>query len=303
MPLPNILITGGTGLLGRELTAGLLAKGYQVSHLSRNPGKDNRVKTFLWDADKGKIDERCLDGIDIVIHLAGANISEKRWTKSRKKQIIDSRVKSIQLIYNLMRRRPNQVKRVISASGVSYYGNCGDSWLSETSEAAHDFLGECCILWEQAADEGLKLGLNVVKFRTGVVLTKEGGALPLMSKSIKLGVGAPLGNGKQWMPWIHHQDAIDMYLFAIENPHLSGVYNMVAPNPVTNRQLTQAIARQLHKPLWLPNVPAFLLRLILGEMSKVALDSLRISSDKIGAAGFQFHFAEAGDALKEIYER
>lgn len=297
----HILLTGGTGLIGTMLTQQLLDKGYQVSHLTRSPGKDPRVKTYLWDADKHQIDERCIDDIDVIIHLAGAGVAEKRWTKKRKKTLIDSRTKTIELIYEVIKSRPNKVSTVISASATGFYGNRADELLIETTNPADDFLAICCIEWEKAVDKGAALGLKILKFRTGVVLTKKGGALPQIALPVKLWVGSPLGPGKQWVPWIHVQDVLDIYLYGIEKTKLEGVYNMVSPNPVTNEQITQAIARQLHKPLWAPKVPKFILKLLLGEMSLAVLESARVSSSKIEEAGYKFKYPELTGALAEIY--
>jgi len=300
LPKKHILLTGGTGLIGRHLTEQLLLKGCRVSHLSRSPGKDARVKTFWWDVDKGAIDEACIDNVDVVIHLAGAGIADKRWTEQRKREIIDSRAKSIGLIYNLLKGKKHQVNAVISASAIGYYSDRGDELMTEDSPPSNDFMAKCCIAWENAVDKEKDFGLRVVKFRTGVVLDSEG-PLAKMAMPVKLFVGSSLGSGKQWIPWIHWQDVADMYLFALKNEGLAGVYNMVAPNPVTNKQLTQAIARQLHKPLWLPNVPAFFLKLLLGEMSTIVLGSTKVSSQKIEQAGYKFKYPEITLALKEIY--
>jgi uncharacterized protein (TIGR01777 family) len=299
-PNKHILLTGGTGLIGRHLTEQLLQKGYSVSHLSRSVGKDARVKTFLWDIDKGEIDEHCIDDADIVVHLAGAGIADKRWTDQRKKELIESRTKSIGLIYNLLKNKKHHVNAVISASAVGYYGDRGDELMTEDSPPSNDFLAKCCIAWENAVDEGKAFGLRVVKFRTGVVLDK-GGALAKIAQPIKLFVGSPLGSGKQWVSWIHWQDVACMYQYAIEYENLTGVYNMAAPNPVTSQQLTQAVAKQLHKPLWLPNVPAFFLKLLLGEMSAIVLGSTKVSSQKIENAGYRFKYTDVSSALKEIY--
>jgi uncharacterized protein len=296
----SILITGGTGLVGLNLTKQLLALGYTVSHLSRTLGKDPRVQTFLWDIDKGLIDEHCINGVDIIIHLAGAGIAEKHWTDERKRELIDSRVRSIELIYKLLGEKTHQVKSVISASAIGYYSDKGDELQTEESAPNTDFMAQCCIDWEAAVDEGKSLGLRIVKYRTGVVLV-TGGALAKLAMPVKLFVGSPLGNGKQWVPWVHWQDVIDMYLFAIEKENLEGVYNMVAPNPLTNKQLTQAVAKQLNKPLWAPNVPAFLLKLIMGEMSTIVLGSTKVSAQKITDAGFKFKYPEIAPALEQIY--
>ncbi|MBB6112223.1 hypothetical protein SAMN05421821_117122 [Mucilaginibacter lappiensis] len=297
----NILITGASGSVGKRLTQLLLDKGYRVSALSRTPGQNPMVKTFIWDINQGIIDTNCIEGIDTIIHLTGAGIAEKRWTDARKKELIDSRTKSISLIYDLLKNGDHQVTSVISASAIGYYSNRGDELMTEESTPNTDFMANCCVEWENAVDEGQNLGLRIVKFRTGVVLDKDGGALPKLAKPIKLYVGSPIGNGRQWIPWIHWRDVVNMYMHGIENITFRGIYNMAAPNPVTNAQLTQALANQLHKPLWAPNVPAFVLKLMLGEMSTIVLGSTKVSVQKIQDAGFQFKFTEVSAALKEIY--
>lgn len=298
----KILLTGGSGLLGKELTWLLLDKGHEVRHLSRKPGKNPDVKTYLWDINKGIIDEKCLEDVDTIIHLAGAGITDKRWTAARKKELIGSRTKSINLIYSALKNKPYQVKTIISAAATGYYNDRGDELLTEDSPPSPDFLGNCCVQWEQAVDNGAELGLRILKFRTGVVLTNKGGALPKLALPVKIGIGSPLGSGKQWVPWIHHQDVIEMYLYGITNTHLQGVYNMVAPNPITNKQLTQAVARQLHRPLWMPNIPAFALKLLLGEMSTVVLCSSKVAVSKIESTGFTFKYPVIENALADIYQ-
>jgi uncharacterized protein (TIGR01777 family) len=297
----HILLTGGSGLIGCNLTKLLLAKGYEVSHLSRSPGKDQRVKTYLWDVHKGEIDEACIDGVDTIIHLAGAGVADKRWTNKRKQELVESRTKSIRLIYELLRKKTHKITSVISASATGYYGNRGDVLLTEDSKPADDFLAECCIAWEKAADEGEELGLRIVKFRTGVVLNKKGGALPQLATPVKWYVGSPLGDGKQWVPWIHWHDVEKLYLYAIMHNKLRGTFNMAAPTPVTNEEMTRAVAKQLRKPLWAPKVPAFVLNLLLGEMSMIVLGSTKVSSQKIEENGFKFEYPGLEGALKEIY--
>ncbi|AMR34368.1 cell division inhibitor [Mucilaginibacter sp. PAMC 26640] len=297
----NILITGGSGLLGKQLTQALLNRGYLVSHLSRSRGKDPKVKTFLWDVDKEEIDEHCIDGVDVIIHLAGAGIADKRWSDERKAQILDSRTKSIALIYALMRTKANRINTVISASGVGYYSDRGDELLTESSRPADDFIGSCCVAWEKAVDEGTEFDLRIVKYRTGVVLSLGGGALPQLAAPVKFAVGSPLGTGKQWISWIHEQDVVDMYLLGLEDDKISGVYNMAAPHPVTNSELTKAVAKQLHRPLWAPNVPAFIIKMLFGEMASLVLGSTKVSAQKITAAGFEFKYPDVASALQEIY--
>jgi uncharacterized protein (TIGR01777 family) len=297
----HILLTGGSGSIGRHLTQLLLNNGYTVSHLSRAPENIPGVKSYLWNVDKGEIDAACITGVDTIVHLAGAGVAEKRWTKKRKQEIIESRTKSIQLIYDLLKEKNNVVKSVVSASATGFYGDRDGQLLTENTVPGEDFLAETCIKWEAAVDEGAELGLRIVKLRTGIVLDEDGGALPQMANPVKWGVGSPLGSGRQWMPWIHWQDVVDLYFYAITNAKLKGVYNMVAPNPVTNKDFTKILARQLHRPLWAPNVPAFLLKLLFGEMSIVILGSTKVTCQKIEEAGFKFKYTELAAALKEIY--
>lgn len=297
----HILLTGGTGLIGKHLTHLLLDQGYAVSHLSRTKGKDVRVKTYLWDVPKGKIDEACIDGVDIIVHLAGTNVAGKRWSAARKKDILDSRTQSIALLYDLLSKKKNSVQAVISASGSGYYGDKGDELLTEESKPGNDFLAEVSKEWEAAVDKGADLGLRVVKFRTGVVLDKKGGALPQLASPVKWGIGSPLGSGEQWVPWIHWHDVVKLYFYAIIHSKLNGAYNMVAPNPVTNKQFVKAVANQLRRPLWAPNVPAFMIKLLFGEMAGMVLGSTKVSPKKIIDQGFKFDFTNIEDALKEIY--
>ncbi|RKR81630.1 hypothetical protein BDD43_1780 [Mucilaginibacter gracilis] len=297
----HILITGGSGLLGQKLTTELLNRGYSVSHLSRHTGTHPNVKTFLWDVKNNIIDVNCIRGVDVIIHLAGEGIADGKWTHQRKKDIINSRTKSIALVYSLLKTKPHKVKSVISASGVGYYGDSGDILVTEDSQPSKSFLGECCVKWEKAVDKGTEFELRIVKFRTGVVLTTQGGALAKMAAPVKYGFGAVLGSGKQWVPWIHIEDAVNMYILAVENEMIKGVYNMVAPLPVTNYQLTLAIAKQLERPLWLPHVPAFALNLFLGEMAVLVLGSNKVAANKIEKAGFTFKYLTVEDALEEIY--
>ena len=296
----HILLTGGTGLVGRRLTEQLLQKGYEVSHLSRSAGKDPRIITYLWDVEKERIDQHCVDNVDIIVHLAGAGIADKRWSDQRKKELTYSRTKSIELIYDLLRTKNHKVKAVISASAIGYYSDRGDEHLTELSPPSNDFMAECCIAWENTVDAGKEFNLRIVKFRTGVVLD-NGGALQKLAIPVKFFVGSPLGSGRQWVPWIQWKDVIDMYQYAIENESLKGVFNMVAPNPVTNEQLTRAVARQLKRPLWLPAVPSSILKLLLGEMSIIVLGSTKVSPKKIENAGFRFRYPDLESALKEIY--
>lgn len=297
----RILITGGTGTVGKHLSQTLVQRGHEVLLLSRNPDPNSQYKTFKWDIKNQQIDPACIDGVDTIIHLAGAGIADERWTDERKETLIKSRTDSIALIYNLLKEKKHQVTSVVSASAAGYYSDRGEQLMFEESEPAHDFLGHCCIEWEQAVDKGIDLGLRVLKFRTGVILDKDSGALQKIAQPIKYGVGAPLGNGKQWISWIHLTDVSEMYVFGVENEYLKGAFNMGSPQPITNAELTKAIAKQLGKPLWLPNVPAFALKLVLGEMSAVVLGSAKMSSQRIEEIGFKFLYPSIEGALEDIY--
>jgi uncharacterized protein (TIGR01777 family) len=301
MKLHHVLITGGNGLIGKHITQALLKQGHKVTHLGRNKAEINGVKTYLWNVPEQQIDEHCLDGVDTIIHLAGASMDDKRWTPERKQEIISSRTESIRLIYKLLKENPRGVTSIISASGVAYYGNQGSELLSEYSNAAHDFLGTCCMEWEAAVDEGKTLGLRVVKYRTGVVLTTDGGALPALAKPVKSGMGAVIASGNQWIPWIHLQDVVDLYLLAVNDQTMAGVFNQTAPEPVTNRQMTKALARQFKKSLWMPAIPAFLLKMIMGEMSVFVLNSTKAVPQALSHKNYTFKYADLTEALRELY--
>ena len=282
----------------------LLQNGYTVHHLSRNPElhKNPKIKIFKWDVEKNEIDENCLDGVGSIIHLAGEGIAGKRWTRDRKEKIVKSRTESTSLLYDLLKQTPgHQVSTFISSSAIGFYGSRGNEILTEKSPAGEGFLPVTCIEWEKAVDEGNLLNIRVVKLRTGIVLSNEGGALPEMAAPVKKGFGSPLGSGKQWMSWIHIHDAVRMYVFVLENPGLKGTYNMTSPNPVTNKEMTQALAAILETKIWLPNVPALGLKILLGEMSVLVLDSAKVSSAKILSEGFKCNFTKLEEALNEIY--
>jgi len=297
----HILITGATGMLGKELIQALLKQGDQVSILSRKPQQNSGANVFLWNVDKEEIDVNCLNGVDCIIHLAGENIAKEKWSEKRKKEIIDSRVKSARLLFKTIAAHKNQVKHFISAAAVGFYSNRGDKILTEESPAGNDFLADCCKQWEAAADQGKEFGLRVVKIRTGVVLNKDDGALPQMAKPVQFFAGAPLGSGKQWVPWIHYKDMTQIYLHAIKNQTLQGSYNACAPFPVTNKTLTKAIAKQLHRPIWPFSVPEKIIKLLLGEMSVIVLNSTNTSAQKLLDTGFIFKYIYVEDALSDIY--
>lgn len=294
-----ILITGAKGLIAGELSK-RLEKQYTVRFLTRKKQRENE---FEWDLKNYTVDEGAFENISHVIHLAGAGVAEKRWTGERKKEIISSRVNSARLILKTLQKKNQKLKSFISASGINYYGTeTTEKIFTEKDGPANDFLSKVTVLWEQAADEfkDQQVAERVVKLRTGVVLSEKEGALKKMLPTIKAGIGSPLGSGKQYMPWIHIEDICSMYEFALKNPELDGAFNAVAPEHATNKDLTKKAAEVLKKPLFMPNVPGFVLKLIFGELSAAVLEGSRASCEKIRSAGFQFEFPALREALKDL---
>lgn len=297
----NILITGASGLIGSRLIKNLLEKGHRISVLSRQSKNFNDFRSYNWDVEKQLIDQNAFDGIDTIIHLAGAGIADKRWTQKRKQELVDSRIKSTQLLYKTIKSINAPIKNFISASAVGYYGNRNDEILYENSSCGTGFLADCCKQWEQAVDEGLNLGIRIVKLRIGLVLSKQGGALTELAKPVIFFVGAALGSGKQWIPWIHLNDLLSIFEEVIEDSEYSGTFNASSPFPVTNYEFTKILSKKLFRPLWPVNVPEFILKALLGEMSSVVLNSNRTSSQKLLDMGFRFRYQALDSALSEIY--
>jgi uncharacterized protein (TIGR01777 family) len=296
----NVLITGGTGFIGRCLTEKLLERGYTVSILTRNtkPNKD-RVFYYIWDVSTQSIEEAAILKADYIIHLAGENIAEKRWTAKRKTAILDSRVQSARLIYDTLKKLNKRVDVFVSASGIGYYGAVnGEGICTENTLPANDFVGTVCQEWENAADLMVGLGIRTVKIRTGLVLGKEEGILKKLSPIFKKGLGSALASGKQYMPWIHVHDLCMMYIEAIENGKMTGAYNATINDSTTNLIFSKDLANSYGFSIWLPKVPAFLIRLMLGERAVLLLTGRRVSSDKIKKLGFRFQFKNLRKALK-----
>lgn len=295
----KVLITGGTGLVGTQLSKLFTEKGYEVALLSRNP-KDKK-NTYKWDIEKGEIDPAALEGTTAIIHLAGANVGEGAWTSKRKKEILDSRIKSANLLIDALKKQNHSVHSFISASATGYYGDTGAKWVTEDAQpAADDFLAEVCVKWEESVAPIAELGIRLVKLRIGVVLTKEGGALPKLLTPVKFFAGAPLGDGSQFLPWIHINDLVKIVEYTLDNAEVNGVFNAVAPNPVTNEEITKAIGSQLGRPIWPISVPSFALKLALGEMSEIVLSGTKASSEKLQKTGFAFQFSTIEIALKDL---
>jgi uncharacterized protein (TIGR01777 family) len=299
----KILITGGTGLVGSRLTEMLLNKGFEVSHIGRTK-KAGRVPSFVWDIKQKKFDAQALKGVNTVVHLAGAGVADKRWTTARKKEILGSRIESTKLLFETLKTTSNEVNTVVAASAIGYYGfGMGEETVEEDSKPGTDFLAQVTKQWEAQVDKIGTLGIRMVKLRIGIVLSEKGGALAEMAKPIKLGAGAALGSGKQYLSWIHLDDLCEMFIKAIAAENMNGAYNAVGTGWVTNQEMTKAIAHILKKPLLLPSVPGFVLKIILGEMADMVLNGSKVSSKKIQKTGFSFQYTSLDDALKNLLQK
>lgn len=297
----NVLITGGTGFVGRHLTQLLIANGFSVSVLSRN----KRVNTanvfyYCWDVEKQFIEEEAIRKADYIIHLAGDSIVEKRWTKKRKASILSSRELSAQLIFDTLVKSNKKAEAFVSASAVGIYGAInGRAICTEEMQPTNDFLGLTCQKWEAAANQFEKLGIRTVKIRTGLVLGKEDGFLKKLAPVFKLRLGSVLGSGKQYMPWIHIDDLCRIYLEAIKNSTMRGAYNAAITDNTTNKTFSEILAKIYGYSVWLPGVPSFLIKFFLGEMAKLILTGRRISNKKIKELGFEFQFNNLEEALRD----
>ncbi|MEE9408628.1 MAG: TIGR01777 family oxidoreductase [Polaribacter sp.] len=289
--MEKILITGGTGLVGRKLTELLIAKNYEVVILSRNPQNKNE---FKWDVSNNYIDENAFKNLTYIIHLAGAGIADKRWSNDRKKVIISSRVQTTNLLLEKVKQYKIKLKGFISASATGLYGAItSDKIFTEKDKPSHDFLSIVCEKWENAAFEFQQENIPVTILRTGIVLSKKGGALEKMRTPIV----SPLGSGKQYIPWIHIDDLCEMYIYAIEN-NLEGIYNAVAPEHHTSKSFSKELANAIKRPFISLGVPSFLLKILFGEMAVILLEGSRVSIKKIEKKGFSFRFSNLIIALK-----
>ena len=310
--MTTVLITGGTGLIGRAITKALLKKNYRVIILSRATRNSIRETPNLsyaqWNIHEQTIDKDAISKADCIIHLAGAGIADKRWTKKRKQEIADSRVKSGEFIVKVLEKIPNKVKVIISSSAIGWYGPDpsipNPHPFTENDPAYNDFLGNTCRQWEKSIEPVIGLGKRLIKFRTGVVLSNEGGALKEFKKPLFLDVAAILGTGKQIISWIHIDDLVNLYITAIENEEMNGVYNAVAPDPVSNKELTIQLARTVRGKFFVPfRVPSFVLKLLFGELSIEVLKSTTVSCNKTLVSGFSFLYPSIGIALKNLKEK
>lgn len=304
--MQTVLITGGTGMIGQSLAKQLLANGYEVIILTRNPKRSSRpnLSYAKWNIEKEEIDEEALAKVNCIVHLAGEGVAEKRWTIKRKQAIVDSRVQSGNFLVKVLQKNKYQVTTFIAASAIGWYGPDTSHSLAngfkETDTADNSYLGNTCKLWEESTAPIANMGIRLVRLRIGIVLHKNGGALAEFLKPAKFALAPILGNGQQIISWIHFQDLCRMFQYAIENNTLHGVYNAVAPHPVSNKKLVFTIAKNTY-PIYFPSmVPAFLLKIILGEMSIEVLKSTNVSAQKIQEAGFVFNYPNIEQAITHL---
>lgn len=299
--MAKVLITGASGLIGHSLTELLLAKGHSAVHIGRRENLTGNVKCYKWDIEKGYIDSKAFENIDTVVHLAGAGITDKRWNEERKKEIVDSRVQSGKLLIQEINKRKEQIKVFVGASAIGIYGAITtDTIFTEDMPPYIDFMASICSQWENSYAGIDETACKKCIIRIGVVLSEKGGALVKMNKTAKMGIMSPLGSGKQYMPWIHMDDLTNLFFEAITNPSYRGIYNAVAPQHLTNREFSLALTHALGKKMWAPKVPAFVLKIILGEMAVIVLQGSRVSGEKLIKQGFTFRYKEINEALKDL---
>jgi len=310
--MPTVLLTGGTGMIGTHLQKFLLENGYTIIVLIRNEKQrkpsNRNISYAKWNVEKDEIDRDAMTGADYIIHLAGANVAEKRWTDKRKKEIVESRTKTGALLVKSLKKIPNKVKAVISASAIGWYGidtnESRQHGFKEDAPAANNFLGNTCKLWEENIKPVEQLNKRLAIFRFGIVLSVKGGALDEFKKPLNFGIAGILGDGKQIISWIHIDDLCRLLLFAIEHENISGIYNAVAPQPVTNKELTLSLAKIIRGKFFIPvHVPAFALKLALGELSVEVLKSATVSPEKITKAGFGFLYPTIESALESLEKK
>lgn len=302
----KILITGGTGLIGKALCTEFVADGHDVTVLSRNPEKaqgkmPSGTKLEQWDSKTANGWGHLADGADAIINLAGAGIADGRWTASRKEVIYQSRLDAGKAVVEAVEAAKNKPSVVLQASAVGYYGvDNGNNMLTESSGPGSDYLAQVCFDWEASTSALDKMGIRRPILRTGIVLSNDGGAWPKIKLPFLMVIaGGPLGSGKQWYPWIHIDDEVRAIKFLLENEQANGAFNLSAPNPVTNKELAQTTGRVMGRPSLMP-APEFAMKAVLGEMATVVLDGQRAVPQKLEEMGFEFEYAYAEDAIREL---
>lgn len=297
--MANILITGGSGLVGQRLTRALIRSGHVVRWLSRSAASDGLVHAYRWDVHRGTMDPEALDNVDAIVHLAGAGIAEKRWSESRVGALIESRAESARLLLRTCQRLGRAPRSFISAAGIGYYGAVSrNRAFAEDDGPGTDTIARISTEWERAVDEWSSL-CRVVKLRAPIVLAREGGALPKLAGTVRWGIGAPLGSGRQCMPWVHIDDLCAAYQHALGDDRMRGAYNVAAAT-TNNRDFTHTLARVLNRPVILPSVPAWLLRAVLGERAALLLEGSPVDDSRLRSLGFTYRFEKLDAALQDL---
>ena len=296
----KVAISGASGLIGTALRSSLVNDGHEVIALTRRASVPP-LESITWDVENGRFDASRLENVDAVVHLAGEPVAQ-RWNDARRRAIRNSRVRSTELVVEGLKSLKNPPKVLVSASAVGFYGDGGDNELDESAPPGEGFLPEVCQEWEKVTMEALGLGIRAVCMRTGIVLSTKGGALGKMLLPFKLGVGGPVGSGRQWMPWIHIDDVVGAFRYVIANDDLVGAVNTTAPRPVTNADFAKALGKTLHRPAFLP-APAFGLKLLFGEMSQILLEGQRAVPKKLQHAGYEFKWPDLSEALEDLIEQ
>ena len=297
----SVLVTGATGLIGRQLCAKLLRQGVSVHFLSRSKTEIEGCKGFLWDVSAQKMDAKALEGVTSIIHLAGAGVGDHRWTKRYKETIYNSRIESTKLLVNTLKSLDHKVSSFISAGAVGYYDDCGDNWISEDAVMAEEFIARLCRDWEAEGQKVEEMGIRYAALRIGLVLSRKAGFLPKTTMTLPLRMLSYFGNGAHYYAWIHEKDVVDLFLHAINEPAVQGIYNAVAPNPVPQKTMLRELRNVLGKSLLILPVPTFALRIVLGEMARVVVFSQRVSAQKILDTGFAFSFDKVNEAFQDLY--
>ncbi len=298
--MSTVLITGGSGLIGTALTKALLSSGWSVHHLGRTQRDDGPVRSFVWDLRKGTIDRAALKGVEHIVHLAGAGIADERWTEERIVELIDSRVGTSRLLMKAVLEEHTSIRTMVSAAGINYYGAQTSSHVfTEDDPPGGDTIARISKDWEDAVDEWTPYA-RVVKLRTPIVLAREGGALKKLAAPVKWGLGAALGTGEQWMPWVHIDDLVRIYMQALSDDRMRGAYNVNTGNDVTNSEFMRTLARVLRRPYFLPNIPGWILKIALGELAIILLEGSRASNSKLLATGSEFRSATLLPALEDL---
>jgi len=299
--MTKVLVTGGTGSVGKKLCDFLSERNFEVSVLSRSRNENAKYKTYLWNYKEALIENEAVETCDYIIHLAGAGIADKRWTPARQKEILDSRTKTTSLLYKVLSKGNHNVKGFISASAIGFYGQkTTELVFKEEDEPGDDFVANVCQAWEAEVKNIENLGIRTLNLRIGIVLMKQGGALEKMTQPFHWNLGAVLGHGKQIIPWIHFRDLNQIILKSIQSNEMNGAYNCCAPEQVSNAEFSKLLAKCLGKTIWLPHVPSLLLRLMLGKRSILLTEGSKIATGKIQQTGFKFKYPKIEAALKDL---